>query len=417
MGGGLMGTGIALVSLLYGYEKVTVIDLKSDILDKTRDQIQTRLEMLKSEKFEEYLLDATNGVELAKTLDFESKKGDSKSVGILANNILLDTIMGRLKTETELSEGVSEADFVIEAVPEILSLKQEIFKKLGQYTPPHAVLASNTSTMSITKIGQFSGREDKVIGMHFHVFGYPLLVMFIEVTPGEKTTTESMDLGVEFAQNLPCLIGERYTMRLEKESPGLILNRMSVVGSLYYNWIVEQALSQGITYEQLDAAGMSFEGLDRIGVDTAYNVNKYFEEYVSQDFTLDPLMTKLVEEGRLGRKVGRGYYDWNEDGPIRNPPPVEPKTMEFLAKNIDPELFIALRLNEACRLLEEGVVKNYEAISKAFMKAEFWEGPFIPGKDKYKEWSEKLYTLAEKTGKSYVKPCKLMESGEFVSYK
>ena len=132
IGGGLMGTGIALVSLLYGYEKVTVIDLKSEILEKTRDQIQTRLEMLKSEKFEEYLLDATNGVELAKTLDFESKKGDFKSIGILANDTPIETIMGRLKTETDLSKGVSDADFVIEAVPEILSLKQEIFKNLDK---------------------------------------------------------------------------------------------------------------------------------------------------------------------------------------------------------------------------------------------------------------------------------------------
>jgi len=416
IGGGLMGAGIAQITLLAGYEKVTVIDLKREILEKCREEIQKRIEELEYERFKELYLNVTNNIEVAKTIDFESKKGDFKSIGILANKVSPNTIMGRLKTETDISKGVSDADFVIEAVPEVMSLKQEIFKKLGQYAPPHTVLSSNTSTMSITNIGKFSGREDKVIGLHFHIF-YPLLGMVIEITPGEKTIEDSMNLGVEFSQNLPCLIGERFTVKLEKESPGLIANRTSLSGFLYYNWLLKQAKSSGITYKQLDAAGLSFETFDRVGIDTVYNVLKYYEEFVSPDFAPAAILMRLVNEGRLGRKVGKGYYDWDENGPIKNLPPLEPKTKKFLASYIDGELFIALSLNEACKLLEEGVVKSYDIITKVLMKGDFIEGPFIQGKKKYKEWTQKLYKIVEKTGISYLKPCEMMESGRFLSYK
>ena len=417
IGGGLMGVGIAQIALLSGYEKVTVIDLKGEILEKCRVEIQRRIEEFESEKFEELYLEATGNIEVAKTIDFESKKGDFKSIGILANKVSLSTIMERLKTETDISKGVSDADFVIEAVPEVMSLKQEIFIKLGQFTPPHTVLASNTSVMSITNIGKFSGREDKVIGLHFHVY-YPLLGMVIEITPGEKTSEDSMKLGLEFSQNLPCLIGERFTVKLEKESPGLISNRATLLEFLYHNWLLKQAKSVGISYEQLDAAMPAvFETFDRIGIDTVYNVEKYYEEVVTPDFAPADLLTDLLSQGRIGRKVGKGYYDWDENGPIRKISRIEPKTRHFLAENIDPELFIALSLNESCKLLEEGVVKSYDIITKILMKGNFIEGPFIQGKDKYKEWSQILYKVAEKTGILYLKPCEMMESGRFLSYK
>ncbi|MHA2181884.1 MAG: 3-hydroxyacyl-CoA dehydrogenase family protein [Promethearchaeota archaeon] len=416
IGGGLMGAGIAQVALLSGYEKVTVVDLKGEILEKCRKEVQKRLEELESKKHKEIYLEATGNIEVAKSIDFETNKDDFKVIGVLANRLSINTLMGRFKTETDISKGVSDADFVIEAVPEVMSLKQEIFKKLGQFAPSHTVLASNTSVMSITNIGKFSGREDRVIGFHFHVF-YPLLGIVIEITPGERTSEDSMSLGVEFSQRLPCLIGERFTVRLEKESPGLIANRATLPMMLYHNWLLKQAISEGISYEQLDAAGMSFETFDRIGIDTIYNVIKYFEEVVSPDFAPADLLTNLVKEGRLGRKVGKGYYDWDENGPIRRLPSVEPKIIGFLAQNLDAETLTALSLNESCKLLEEGVVKSYDTITKVLMKGNFIEGPFIQGKEKYKEWSQKLYKIAEKTGIPYLKPCEMMESGRFLSYK
>ncbi|GAH29933.1 unnamed protein product, partial [marine sediment metagenome] len=88
-------------------------------------------------------------------------------------------------------------------------------------------------------------------------------------------------------------------------------------------------------------------------------------------------------------------------GPIKNLPLLEKKTTDFLRDNSDPETLSAIKLNEACRLLEEGVVKSYELIDKVIMKGTFIEGPFVKGKEKYKEWVEKLYEFAEITGKSY----------------
>jgi len=165
------------------------------------------------------------------------------------------------------------------------------------------------------------------------------------------------------------------------------------------------------------AAGMSFETFDRIGIDTVYNVLKYYEDAVSPDFAPAEILTNLVNEGRLGRKVGKGYYEWDENGPIKNLPSLEPKTKEFLRGHLDAELFMAMSLNEACKLLEEGVIKSYDIITKVLMKGDFTEGPFIHGKEKYKEWSEKLLKIAGKTGISYLKPCEMMKSGRFFTYK
>jgi len=416
IGGGLMGTGIAQVALLTGYDKVTIIDLNAKILEKSRNEIENRIVALESEKFEEIVLRAMNAVELIKTIDFKNKKSNFKAVGILAKNFDANRIMRRLKTDTDISKGVSDADFVVEAIPEILSLKQEVFKKLGQYTPEHTTLATNTSSLSITKIAQYSHRPEKIIGMHFHTF-YPLLGMLIEITPGKKTSQESLELGYAVAQNFPCLLGERFTVKLQKETPGLIANRISLLWVVYYNWILEQAISKGISYEQLDAAGISFELLDRIGIDTMYHIYNYFEQVVSPDFAAGPLIRDLVSEGRLGKKTGKGYYEWDENGPIKNLPPVEKKTLDFLAENINEEYYLAFQLNEACRLLEEGVVKSYKLIDKILLKGTFVNGPFLQGKRKYKEWSKILHELAEKTGKSYLKPCEMMESGRFLSYK
>jgi len=411
VGGGIMGSGIAQVALLTGYEKVAVIDLNAEILEKSKELIQTRIEALESvEKFKEFF--ASN--EMVINLDIKKILVSFESVGIVSNKVDTKTIMSRLYTETEISKGVSDTDFVIEAVSEKLDLKQDIFKQLGEFAPPQAVLASNTSSMSITKIAQLSSRPEKVIGMHFHTF-FPILGMLIEITPGEKSSEESLEIGRTIAQKFPCLTGKRFTVRLEKETAGLIANRISFPIYLYSNWFVNYAKINGISREQLDAAGFSLEIADRIGLDTVYYIQKYLEKYLSPDFAPREEIAKLVNEGRLGKKVGKGFYDWDENEPIKNLPSLDPKTMEFLGKNFNPEIIEALRLNEGCRLLEEGVVKSYRLIDKVLFKGNFTPGPFKTGKDKYKEWVKLLYTIAEKTGKSYLKPCEMMESGKFLS--
>ncbi len=241
--------------------------------------------------------------------------------------------------------------------------------------------------------------------------------MLIEITPGVKSSEESLEIGQLIAQKFPCITGERFTVRLEKETTGLIANRISFPMFLYSNWFTNHAVANGISREQLAAAGFSSEIADHIGLDTIYYIQIYLEEYLSPEFAPSEELTKLVKEGRLGKKVGKGYYDWDENEPIRNLPQLDPKTLEFIGKNFSVETVEALRLNEGCRLLEEGVVKSYELIDKVLFKGNFTPGPFTVGKDKYKEWVKLLYTAAEKSGKSYMKPCEMMESGKFLEYR
>lgn len=415
IGGGILGSGIAQVALLTGYEKVTVIDLSAEILEKTRNIIQYRIESLASvEKFNNFLEDSNITSEIIKNIDFKQKQTDFKSVGIIAQDADTKTIMNRLKTETDISVGVADAGFVIEAVSEILELKQKVFKKLGKYTPDHTVLATNTSTMSITKISQFSGKPDKCIGMHFHT-PFPIMGMLIEITPGVKSSDDSLEIGRSIAQKFPSLIGERFTVQLEKEGPGLIANRIAITGGLYSNWIIERALEKRISYGQLETLGVSFEGIDALGVDTVYYCMKYFEESVSPDFAPSKRLTDLVSAGRFGKKVGRGFYEWIDNKPIKKIEPIDEESKSFLTELFNLDIFSAIQLNEACRLLEEGVVNSYKLINKVIMKGTFTPGPFIAGKVKYKEWAKLLYDIAEKTGKSYLKPCEMMESGRFLS--
>ncbi|MFW9822827.1 MAG: 3-hydroxyacyl-CoA dehydrogenase family protein [Candidatus Thorarchaeota archaeon] len=410
VGGGIMGSGIAQVALLAGYDKITITDLNSEILEKSRKLIQTRIEALESEEQFKIFFGSDERLE---NLDIKIALQSFESVGIIANNIDTKTILNRLFTETEISKGVKDVDFVIEAVSEKLELKQEIFKQLGEFAPPQAVLASNTSSMSITKIAELCSRPDKVIGMHFHTF-FPIMGMLIEITPGIKSSEESLEIGQLVAQKFPCLTGERFTVRLEKETAGLIANRISFPVFLYSNWFTNHAKVNGISREQLDAAGFSPEIADHIGLDTIYYIQQYLEKYLSPEFAPSEELANLVKEGRLGKKIGKGYYDWNENEPIKNLPPLDPKTMEFIVKNFNAEIIEALRLNEGCRLLEEGVVKSYELIDKVLLKGNFTPGPFEVGKNKYKEWTKLLYDAAEKSGKSYMKPCEMMESGKFL---
>ena len=417
IGGGIMGSGIAQVALLSGYEKVTVIDLDEGILRKSRDLIQERIESLESEENYKKYLTVNNVTDMVQTtVAIRNKLDKFEAVGILANNVPTETIMSRLKTETDISKGVSDADFVIEAVSENLELKQGIFKELGEYSPPNAILASNTSSMSITKIGKHSGRPEKVIGMHFHTF-YPILGMVIEITPGAQSSEESLKVGQAIAEKFPCIIGEKLTVQLEKETAGLIANRISLPGHVYLDWLIDYAIDTGFSFEQLGALNLLFGIEDAIGIDTIYNILKYFEEYVSPDFAPGKFFTKLVTTGRFGRKVGKGYLVYNENGLVVKLPSEDEKATEFLMSYLDEEIFKALRLNEACRLLEEGVVKSGRLIDKVMLKGFYVPGVIRSGKRKFQELTKKLYELAEKTGKSYFKPCKMMESGDFLSYK
>jgi len=157
-------------------------------------------------------------------------------------------------------------------------------------------------------------------------------------------------------------------------------------------------------------------GLDIVGLDTIYNTWKYLEENLSPDFAPGKVITDLVRNGHLGKKTGKGFFEWNESTPIIKEVPVDDKTKEFLTVNRDKNLAMAIRMNEACRLIEEGVIKGYETINKVDTIEDRQQKTFVLGMEKYKEWSEILKNFAQKLGKPYLKPCDMMKFGRFKDF-
>jgi enoyl-CoA hydratase/3-hydroxyacyl-CoA dehydrogenase len=264
--------------------------------------------------------------------------------------------------------------------------------------------------MSPTKLGEASGKPEKVIGMHFFS---PIRNRLIEITKGDKTSKESMEIGVAVGNKLPATEGKRVIIQLEKETPGHIANR--VVGSayIYINWLLDQALEKNIPFEQLDAdiMGLLPNGVcmlcDGIGLDTVYNVLVYYSETLSPEFSPGKVITSMVENGNFGIKTGKGFYDWSKG----TRPEIDPSKKAGL---VDVEALMAQILNEGCRLLEQGIVKGYRVIDKAVSIGFRMPGPFITGKRNYQQLSSKLEEVSEITGISYLKPCSLMKSGEFL---
>ncbi|HET8980237.1 MAG TPA: 3-hydroxyacyl-CoA dehydrogenase family protein [Solirubrobacteraceae bacterium] len=202
--------------------------------------------------------------------------------------------------------GFGDVDFVIEAVPEQMEVKQVVFAELDTVTPGHAILASNTSSLSITEMGEVTSRPDKVVGFHFF---YPASVMrLIEVIEGEDSSTETVQTAMAFAQairKLPIRCGE---------APGFVVNRIlnSAVSEL---WRVQEETEMDVT--ELDrvvadskVAPMGpFYLSDLLGLDTVLHVAEYLRESMGERFFVHSGMRDLVAAGNLGAKTGKGFYD------------------------------------------------------------------------------------------------------------
>ena len=379
IGAGLMGHNAAQICLMAGYN-VTLVDIKDEFVDAGAAKIDEGLKKLEAK-------------------------------GKLGEGISAAGLMGNLKKSIDLASAVKDADFVIEAVVEKMDVKKQVFKTCDENAPPHCILATNTSTMSITEIASATNREDKVIGLHF--FNPPILMRLIEVIAGEKSSDEAMDAGVQLGESLPCLKGKRFVPKVLKDRPGFIVNRLNAPVQIYINWVFDQAVEKGIPWEQIDAdaAGLMPMGpcelSDYVGIDTMFHVGNYYAETLSPDFKPGKVVTKMVEENKLGRKSPQGFFDWSAGRPKIDK---SKKAGLFSVENS-----MAIMLNEGCRLLEEKVVAGFKVIDDANMAGMNTPGPFGGGKKQYEKWSNILDDLADKTGKDYLRPCELMKSGGFVT--
>jgi len=217
----------------------------------------------------------------------------------------LEQTMGRITGTTEY-EGFGDVDFAIEAVPERMEIKRTVFAELDACTPGHAILASNTSSLSITEMGMATLRPEKVVGFHYF---YPASVMrLIEIVEGEETSEETLDAAVNFAQQI------RKTPITCAEAPGFVVNRILNAGvSEIWRYKDESGLSvQEIDKQVTDAKAAPmgpFFLSDLLGLDTVLHVAEYLHESFGDRFYVSPDMKELVAAGNLGTKTGKGFYD------------------------------------------------------------------------------------------------------------
>jgi enoyl-CoA hydratase/3-hydroxyacyl-CoA dehydrogenase len=242
-------------------------------------------------------------------------------------------------------DGFEDVDFVIEAVPERMEIKQAVFAEIDAATPGHAILASNTSALSITELGEATLRADKVVGFHFF---YPASVMpLVEVVVGEDTSRETATAAYNFAQAI------KKQPIVCAEVPGFVVNRilMATIGEIWRaqeeHGLSLKAIDEAIATAQVAPMGPFFL-TDLLGLDTVLHVAEHLEEAYGEGFYVHVGLQKLVGEGKLGAKSGgEGFF---KDGEQTIPGDAAPDAEELVA------MFTGRALIESCLLVEEGVV-------------------------------------------------------------
>ncbi len=278
VGAGTMGHGIALVSAQIGCE-VIMRDVEDSFVERGMKNI---------DKF------------LSKSVEKGKIKEEDKA-----------TIISRIKGTTNM-EDLKDVDFVVEAVIEDMDLKKTVFKELDELCREEVVLATNTSSMSITEIATATNRPDKVCGMHF--FNPVPLMRLVEIIRGHATSDETVKIATELAKRMG-----KVTVEVKKDSPGFIVNRIMIPHFIEAIRIVEEGIASP---EDVDIAvknGLNypmgpFELMDLTGIDIALFVINYFHNELNKElkWVAPHLLKTMVKAGKLGRKTGSGWYDYKK---------------------------------------------------------------------------------------------------------
>ena len=285
LGAGQMGNGIAHVCAQAGYE-VKMRDIEQKFIDNGMATIKKNLD---------------RGVSKGKMTQEEA-----------------DKILGRIEGVIDLKEAVKDVDLVIEAIPEVVKLKLDTWKEVDEAAPKDAILASNTSSISITQMAAVTKRPDKFIGMHFF---NPVPVMgLVEIIKGQATE----DSTVKVIEEVSHKVGKKTV--LVNEAPGFAVNRILVPAINEAIFAIQEHVA---TVEDMDLAiklGLNWPMgpltlVDFVGLDTMLYICDYFvEEFKDSKYRAPALLRKMVRAGWLGRKSGKGFYDYSGD---------EPKPMRF----------------------------------------------------------------------------------------
>jgi len=276
IGAGIMGRGIAHVAALGGYRTI-IEDIVPASLRKAETEIRNNLE---------------KAVELGKV-----GKADA------------DQAFARLEYASTVEEAAREADLVIEAVPEEMESKIEIFTLLDKICRPHTILASNTSSLSITEIASVTYRPRKCLGMHF--FNPVHKMKLLEVVRALETDEETIAAGAQVGKRM----GKEVVVI--KESPGFITSRINAMIGNEAFYMLQEGIASAKEIDTALKLGLNhpmgpFEMVDLVGLDTRLHILEYLHKTLGEKFRPAPLMVQYVKAGRLGRKVGRGVYDYPE---------------------------------------------------------------------------------------------------------
>ncbi|MCK5240055.1 MAG: 3-hydroxyacyl-CoA dehydrogenase [Candidatus Thorarchaeota archaeon] len=352
VGAGLMGAGISYVSIAAGYD-VIMTDLDDDAINRGLSRFKGYVE---------------SGVKRGKLSSEDGEK-----------------MISQLVTTTILGEAVSDVDLVIEAVFENMDVKKKLFKEMDGSARPDTILASNTSSLSITELGKVTNRPDKVIGMHY--FSPVPAMKLLEVIIGKETKDEAVQTALE--------VGERQRKTTVKaiDSPGFIVNRLRMQISIAVYHIYETGLASA---EEIDTAMKeklgtpmgSLELSDFVGLDVSLGTMSTLERELGECYKVPETLKKFVAEGRIGRKAGKGFYAY-EDGQklsLEEPKGADPS---WIVNRI-----IIPYLREAMVELETGIASK-EDIDKAMkLGSNYKEGPFETierlGLDKVRDELNKL---------------------------
>ena len=278
LGAGLMGHGIAQVAAQIGKYEVNLRDIEQRFIDSGMNMIRESLQRF-------------------------VKKGQLKEAE-------MNEILARIHPMLDLKEAVSNADLVIEAAPESIELKKAILKEVDSHVRPHTIIASNTSSVSITEMAAATKRPEKVCGMHF--FNPPQLMKLVEVIKGAKTSDETVQTVLAVAHKM-----EKETVLVKKDSPGFIVNRILIPAlneavAIYWEGIAERddidkAIKLGLNWPM-----GPLMLLDYIGTDTTLAVAEVLTKELDPKFHPTTGLKQMAKAQLLGRKTGKGFYDWTQ---------------------------------------------------------------------------------------------------------
>ena len=274
IGAGIMGRGIAYAAALGGYRTV-LEDLLPAALRKAEGEIRTTLE---------------KAVEREKVLPDQAKAA-----------------LGRIEFAGSVEEAARKADLVIEAVPEEMESKIEIFTLLDKICPPSTMLASNTSSLSVTEIASVTYRAKKCLGMHF--FNPVHKMKLLEIVRALETDDETVAAAVEVGRRM-----SKETVVI-KESPGFITSRINALIGNEAFYMLQEGIASAADIDKALKLGLNhpmgpFELVDLVGLDTRLHILEYLHKSLGEKFRPAPLLVQYVKAGRLGRKSGRGVYEY-----------------------------------------------------------------------------------------------------------